>query len=235
VDLLGDRRHEGDPFWSGHYIIVDTKWSVNSKTGIVIHMALTAKGRATRERIVTAAAVLMRRDGVARTTIEDIQLAAGVSASQLYHYFLDKNALVLAVIEQTSDAVLGVQHEKLDEMTCLADLEAWRDHVVGIVRRLRCVGGCPLGSLASDLAESDPIARTQLARSFAEWETVLRHGIATMRDTGEIRADADPDELALAMLTAIQGGLLLSQVRRSTKPLEVGIDAMIAHLRVQAA
>ncbi|SDP26275.1 hypothetical protein SAMN04487897_1595 [Paenibacillus sp. yr247] len=52
-----------------------------------------------------------------------------------------------------------------------------------------------------------------------------------MIDRGELRADADPDILALALLTALQGGLLLTQVRKETSPLEVVFDAMLAHIR----
>jgi TetR/AcrR family transcriptional regulator, transcriptional repressor for nem operon len=68
---------------------------------------LTRKGRATRERIVAAAAELMSRRGVARTTIEDIQEAAAVSTSQMYHYFADKGDLVAAVIDFQTDRVLA--------------------------------------------------------------------------------------------------------------------------------
>jgi hypothetical protein len=37
---------------------------------------------------------------------------------------------------------------------------------------------------------------------------------------------ADPDDLALATLAALQGGLLLAQVQRNPRPLEVALDAM---------
>jgi len=49
-----------------------------------------------------------------------------------------------------------------------------------------------------------------------------------MQDRGHLAADADPDNLALATLAAAQGGLLLGQVHRTTRPLEVALDAMIA-------
>jgi hypothetical protein len=45
------------------------------------------------------------------------------------------------------------------------------------------------------------------------------------------RSHGEVDNLALAMLAAIQGGLLLSQVRRDTAPLEAAVDTMIEHLR----
>jgi TetR/AcrR family transcriptional regulator, transcriptional repressor for nem operon len=192
---------------------------------------LTPKGRATRERIVAAAAELMSQRGVVRTTIEDIQQAAAVSTSQMYHYFADKGDLVAAVIDFQTDQVLAVQHQGLDRLECLEDLRRWRDVMVDVVRGLGCVGGCPIGSLASQLTETDPIARARLARSFAQWEIMIRDGLNVIAGRGELADDTDVDTLALAMLAAIQGGLLLSQVRRDTAPLEAAVDTTIEHLR----
>jgi AcrR family transcriptional regulator len=192
---------------------------------------LTPKGRATRERIVAAAAELMSRRGVARTTIEDIQEAAAVSTSQMYHYFADKGDLVAAVIDFQTDRVLAVQHLGLDRLECLEDLRRWRDIMVDIMRRLGFVGGCPIGSLANELAETDPLARAQVARSFVQWETMIRDGLNSIAARGELPDGTEVDNLALATLAAIQGGLLLSQVRRDTAPLEAAVDTMIEHLR----
>jgi AcrR family transcriptional regulator len=83
--------------------------------------------------------------------------AAGVSSSQLYHYFADKHALVLAVIAHQTQAILDDQ------------------------------------------------------------QPLLAHA-------------ANPDDLALAILAALQGGLLLTQIRRETKPLEVALDTMLDHI-----
>ena len=60
---------------------------------------ITSKGQATRDRILAAAATLMYQQGVAGTSTEALQAAAGVSASQVYHYFNDKHSLTRAVIE----------------------------------------------------------------------------------------------------------------------------------------
>ncbi|TCN44587.1 TetR family transcriptional regulator [Kribbella orskensis] len=198
-------------------------------------MGLTRKGQATRERIVSAASRLMLEQGVARTTIEDIQNAAQVSPSQLYHYFPGKHALVLAVIDHQTGQVMDVQHQGLDQLDSFPALKSWRDLMVGILTKVQCAGGCPLGLLASDLAEADPVARVQLANAFAMWEGLLREGLEQMQERGELSKTADAEELALAMLAAVQGGLLLSQVRRDPKPLVTAVDTMIAHLRTLAA
>ncbi|MET9273480.1 TetR/AcrR family transcriptional regulator [Kribbella sp. NPDC003557] len=191
---------------------------------------LTRKGQATRDRIVVAAARLMLEHGVARTTIEDIQAAAGVSPSQLYHYFPGKDALVTAVIDHQTTQVLDVHQDCLQRLDTIDSLGRWRDVMVNILTEMQCVGGCPLGSLASDLSESDPVARTQLAAAFAGWQELIRQGLADMQQRGELAADADPGELAVAMLAAVQGGLLLSQVSRDPAPLRIAVDTMIDHL-----
>lgn len=192
---------------------------------------LTAKGRATRARIVAAASELMLAQGVARTTIEDIQAEAAVSPSQLYHYFTGKDALVMAVIDYQEQQVMAIQHQGLDGLDSLAALTRWRDLVVDTARGLGCAGGCPLGSLASDLSEADPVARVRLAGSFARWQAMIEHGLTAMRHRGELPARADPAELALALLAAVQGGLLLAQVRRQARPLEAAIDTILDHIR----
>ncbi|MCV7347325.1 helix-turn-helix transcriptional regulator [Mycolicibacterium rhodesiae] len=175
----------------------------------------------------------MQERGVARTTIEDIQAAAGISSSQLYHYFADKSALVAAVIELQGQRVLDVQHLGLDRVTCVDDLWRWRDLIIGIRTAQNCVGGCPLGSLAADLSETDALARAQLARWFAEWERILRAGLASMASAGQFIDGTDTDRLALALLAATQGGLLLSQVNRDTAALAAAMDTVIAQIGAQ--
>ena len=49
-----------------------------------------------------------------------------------------------------------------------------------------------------------------------------------MRDRGQLVPAADPDQLATAMLAALEGGLLLAQIERNTRPLAVALDVMIS-------
>ncbi len=186
---------------------------------------LTRKGQETRQRIVDAAAGLIFRQGVAHTTIEDVRATADVSSSQLYHYFDDKPALVRAVVDHQADTMIGGQ-ETFDFST-LEGLRAWRDFLVASQREHDCSGGCPIGSLGGQLAETDPEGRAHVAEGFKRWEAEIQSGLREMQARGELTPDTDPDTLALALLAALQGGLLLTQVKRDTKPLEAALDAMI--------
>ncbi len=193
--------------------------------------ALTAKGRATRARIIERAAVLMYRDGVAATSTEAILKAAGVSNSQLYHYFADKGDLTHAVIAHQIERVVGRNEELLAEMDSLAVLEGWRDALVEFASRREGQGGCPIGSLASELADVDEPSRTLLLAGMERWRAAIRVGLTNAKARGELRVDADPDHLALASLAALQGGALLTQASRDAAPLKAGLDAAIGYIR----
>ena len=189
---------------------------------------LTRKGEETRRRIVAAAAQLMYERGVTEATLEDVRAAAGVSGSQIYHYFADKQALLLAVIDYQTEAVLEIQQPLFDRLDTMGGLRAWRDALVEYQRRLQCRGGCPIGSLGSEVAENNPEARLAVASGFLRWEAAIQAGLATMHARGEL--DADPEDLALAILAALQGGLLLTQIQRRVRPLEVALDTILDHI-----
>ena len=168
---------------------------------------------------------------VAGTSTEDVQLAAGVSSSQIYHYFAGKKTLVRAVIAHQTATILDFHQPLLSRLDSIEALEAWRDLVVDLCRRPGRRRGCPIGSLCSELAGQDPDAHADLVAGFERWEHAIRDGLTTMRERGELGADIDPARLALAILAAIQGGLLLGQARGDSAALEAALDAMIDRIR----
>jgi TetR/AcrR family transcriptional regulator, transcriptional repressor for nem operon len=196
---------------------------------------ITRKGQATRDRIVGAAAALMYERGVAGTSTEDVQAAAGVSASQVYHYFGDKRSLTRAVIDYQTNVILGFQEPLLARLDSLDALRSWAAVIVGIQRANGFRGGCPLGSLASELVENDSAAREDIVASYRRWQDAIRGGLAAMRDRGELVESADVDKLATALLATLQGGLLLAKALRDGGPLETALNTVIDHIATFAA
>ena len=187
---------------------------------------LTPKGERTRARIVEEAAVLIHERGVAGTTLDDVKAAAEVSGSQLYHYFPDKNDLVQAVIDYQADAT--VSNQRHADLGSVEGVQAWRDMVITAAERVQAKGGCPLGSLGGQLAESDPEARSLIAAGFERWTTEISEGLRSLQAAGQLPPGLDPDDLAVTLLATLQGGLLLAQVQRSTRPFETAVDTLLA-------
>jgi AcrR family transcriptional regulator len=195
---------------------------------------VTDKGRATRNRVLDAAAALVFERGVAGTSLDDVRAAANVSKGQLYHYFADKEDLVHAVIDRTVQQVIDAQ-PRLIELSSWAAIGAWFDDLVQLQIDRHAIGGCPIGGLAGELAETDEQARTELAFGFERWEAPIREGLRHMQAEGKLRRGADPGRLATATLAAIQGGLVLTQTRRDPQQLRIALDAAYAYLRSFAA
>jgi AcrR family transcriptional regulator len=187
----------------------------------------TAKGRETRERIIHVAAELVTERGVAGTSLDDVRARAGVSKSQLYHYFSDRDDLMRAVARAVSDEVLGGQAELFVRLDTIQGLRAWADALVTLQQVRRARGGCPIGSLAGQLAERNEPARHELVDGLDRWEAAIRDGLERMAARGELRSDADPAALAQRVLAAVQGGLLLTQVRRDPDQLRYALDGAL--------
>jgi AcrR family transcriptional regulator len=186
---------------------------------------LTPKGERTRARIVEAAAQLIYERGVAGTTLDDVKAAAEVSGSQMYHYFPDKDELVQAVITHQADVIAGNQRQA--DLGSADGLRAWRDMVIAQARSEDGKGGCPLGSLAGQLAETDPHARALLASGFGQWQAAISDGLRRLHDARHLPDGTDPDALAVTLLATLQGGLLLAQVQRDTRPLETAVGTLL--------
>jgi AcrR family transcriptional regulator len=186
---------------------------------------LTAKGERTRTRIVEAAARLIYEHGVAGTTLDDVKAAAGVSGSQMYHYFPDKDELVQAVISHQADVI--ARNQRHADLGSAEGLRAWRDMVIAQAKSEEGKGGCPLGSLAGQLAETDPHARALLADGFGQWQTAIGEGLRGLHQAGQLSDGTDADALAVTLLATLQGGLLLAQVQRDPGPLETAVDTLL--------
>ncbi|MGB3473462.1 MAG: TetR family transcriptional regulator C-terminal domain-containing protein [Mycobacterium sp.] len=194
---------------------------------------LTEKGQATRARILEHAAGLIYANGVAATNNEQLRRVAGVSGSQLNHYFPTKESLVLAVIEWQAERILSAYRaERFAGFETLEALRDWVDSYVNDESAYR--DGCTLGSLASEIIKTDLDVHDALAGAFDQWRDIFRDGIQRMQDLGRIGAEADPTQLADLLLSAFQGGMLLTQVKRDVSPLKNALHAAIDHVQTFA-
>src|SRR5689334_8454311 len=190
----------------------------------------TGRGRASRERIVERAAELFAEQGVAATSLDEVLAAAGAGKSQLYHYFRGRDELVAAAVGLRCAQVLAGLTQALDTIGSLAELE---QALAGFADGYEQMGlpGCPIGSLAGEVAERNEGARLQTAAAFDAWEQLFAGALERMRERGELRADASSAVLATALLASIEGGMVLSQARKDPAPLRIAVEAALGQVR----
>ena len=192
---------------------------------------LTARGAATRDRIVHAAAGLMYVKGVNATTLDDVRAATGTSKSQLYRHFPDKQALVHAVIGLRGAQVLERETQRLGRLNSFSGLVRWRNALIQANSLRDGAYGCGLGSMASELADQDEQARVSLAGLFRSWEELLAAGLRRMQAKGTLSPQADPGQLAVGLMAALQGGYLLASTAHDVGPMEIALDLVLEQVK----
>lgn len=189
----------------------------------------TRRGRDSKARIVWAAAKLMYERGVTATTVDDILAASGTGKSQFYHYFPDKDALVSEVLGYQLDAILEAQSRfALDSWE---GIDGWLQALIEVHDSRLGLHGCPLGSIAGEVIEQGEPMRLSAADAFNRWESAWAAALAALRSRGELEPTADPAALAEAVVAIIQGGYLLSSIKRDIRPMEAAVEATSMYLR----
>jgi TetR/AcrR family transcriptional regulator, transcriptional repressor for nem operon len=191
---------------------------------------ITKRGRASRERIVERAAELFAERGIAATSVDEVLAASGTGKGQFYHYFRSRDELAAAAVGHRCAQVVAGLAQALGSVSSLAELEQALAGFADGYEQME-LPGCPIGTLASEVAGRNEAARLQAAAGFGAWERLLADVLARMRQRGELRADARPAVLATELLASLEGGMVLSQARKDPAPLRIAVAAGLARVR----
>ena len=188
---------------------------------------MTERGRATRQRIIEATGREILASGIGGTTLDTVRAATLTSKSQLFHYFPGGKAeLVREVAVWEGGELLAAQRPHIDDLASWESWHAWRDalvdYYIGLGR-----WACPIGSMATQAAMTDPELARIITQSMASWRLSLASGVTKMQRAGKVDRMADPQRIAVAILAALQGGLVLSQPEKASWPLEAAIDSAL--------
>ena len=196
---------------------------------------LTAKGRATRERILQSAAQVILVDGISGLNLKKVREAASVSGSQMTHYFVDKQALIRAVIGRQIEVVLDFHRQpKLGRLSTFDDYEEWIAANLGYLRRIGYVGTPTYHTLAGQLVKSDEATRKTLAAGYWQWIELIEQSIQGMKDRGVLVTKAQPKELAMVIVASHQGGATMTFAYRQEWPLMDALRFAVNYLRMFA-
>ncbi|MEV0584161.1 TetR/AcrR family transcriptional regulator [Nonomuraea sp. NPDC050310] len=168
---------------------------------------------AKRRRLMEAAADVVHRQGVERTTIADIARAAEVPVGNVYYYFKTKDELVAAALAE-HERQLDLLVERLDQLADPRErlrrlIEGWVGQA-GLAARY----GCPTGTLAVELDKRDEGGLDQ------EAGRVIRRLLTWVETQFRELGQADPEGLALTLVGAYQGMSLLASALRDPAVME---------------
>lgn len=189
------------------------------------------EGTTTKARIVEASAELIHVNGVFATSVDQVLRASGTGKSQFYYHFESKEALVHEVLRFQLSRYIAAQEPFIENLDSWKGIKEWLTALGDQHERRELLGGCPIGSLAAEMADRDEALRRELAESFAQWESYLVKGLRSLKARGLLSSRAEPADLADSVMAAIQGGYLLATTRKDIRPMRSALSAAYSYLR----
>mgnify|MGYP000072066575 CR=1 FL=1 len=185
----------------------------------------------TRERLIDAARRLALRKGFDRTSISELIAEAGVQRGSLYHYFPGKDDLGLAVLERDRVGFMTLLDSTLSRPGSPANvLKGFFNAALKMHRETGFVGGCLWGNTALEMSDTNPAYAKLVGEVFQAWLSKVEAVIARGQDEGEFRTDVAPGDLARLVVAGIEGGIMMSRLTKSPRPLKTCLDSLHALL-----
>jgi TetR/AcrR family transcriptional repressor of nem operon len=193
----------------------------------------STKGAATRDQILNAAARLIHVQGYQSTSLDDVLRESGVGKGNFYYYFKSKEDLGYAIIDRITQAFversLGPAFADA-EADPVAQIDVFLDRVLDAQRLRKCIGGCVMGNLASELSDVHEGFRQRLAGIFDLWRVQLAEVVSRGQARGRLRADMDASRVAQFLVAGLEGSILLSKVTKDITVMERCVEELKQHL-----
>ena len=186
-----------------------------------------------KEQILEVATGLIAAQGFHRTSLDDVLRLSGAGKGNFYHYFHSKEDLGYAILDRlltrfearTLTPIFGDGGRDP-----LGQVEAFLDEILATQRARNCVGGCPLGNLATELADAHEGFRQRLAAGFERWRQCLAGALTRAQALGTLAPEVEPAGLAHFLVAGIEGAILLTKVQKDIGVMEHCVAELRRHL-----
>jgi TetR/AcrR family transcriptional repressor of nem operon len=184
---------------------------------------------------VAAATSLMAIKGYHGTSLDDVLRESGIGKGSFYHFFRSKEELghaildtiVTGFIERTVEPCFSdAQGEPLGQIRCFLD------RVVAAQRAHNCVGGCPLGNLASELSDVHEGFRARLAQVFSAWRDRLTLALREAQRRETLTSACRPEAVAHFLVASLEGAILMTKVTKDIAVMEQCVDELKRYLTI---
>lgn len=181
-----------------------------------------SKAERTRQFIVEKTAPVFNAKGYAGTSLSDLTSATGLTKGSIYGNFTNKDEVALAAFDYNFDRITQYIRERILAVEnavnrLLIYPQVYRDFLT--IPFL--AEGCPLLNTATEADDTHPLLRDKAASALAFWKTSLENQVKRGVERGEIRSDASPTEVAVILMSVIEGAIM--QAKTTGRPTELWI------------
>ncbi len=190
------------------------------------------KGEITRQRIIEQAAPIFNRRGYAGCSMHDVMEATGLEKGGLYRHFSTKEELAAEAFRYSIEKSVKLRTDNLDRSHgAVPLLRSFIERFVETTSMVR--GGCPLLNTAVDADDGNPVLREMAREAFRDWRERLAKIVKEGIRSGEIRASANPRQIANTIIATLEGALMMSRLegnKTALRDAQAALDTVLGCL-----
>lgn len=194
---------------------------------------MASKGELTKERILTEATQLFHEKGLGATSVSDLLSATGVKKGSLYFHFSSKEDIVLAALERAKEGFSEIMDSNLAGTTPGERLTHYFESVYRSHERTKFQKGCLFGNTALEVSNNEESYSQIVESLFTKWIAKLEDVIAEAQEKGQVRDDLEANTLAQHVVATIEGGIMLSKLKKDGGPLSLCLGTLKVFLQLK--
>ncbi len=170
----------------------------------------------TRDRFIASTLELFRLHGYNGTSLSQVTKATGAPTGSLYHHFKGgKDELTIAVLETAGaaygDLFVAIWDAEPDPVSAV---DAFFTGASAVLEESDFIDPCPIGTIAREVASTNEALRGTALGVFDSWVALAEERLVAAE-----LAPAEANELATALVAAIEGGFILARTAKNADPL----------------
>ncbi len=185
---------------------------------------MQTRSEETRNRVIESTISLINTGGYTGTSMDDIIKATGVKKGNLYFHFSSKEELVIQVLERARDDYFSYLNRAVTFDSPLKNIESILEAAYRFHLKRNFTGGCIFGNIILELSESNPRISSIAGSALQQWIDLMDKLISDAVSKGEINTPLAAKSLAEHIVSSMEGGIMLSRIRKNGKPLRNCMD-----------
>ena len=193
--------------------------------------AVQERAQKTRLKIIQTALDLFHKQGVNATSVDEILEKSGTGKSQFYHYFKSKDDLIHGVVQNFYETLCSKKLPIKYDIKTWQDLEEWFNFFIQFQKSIGCERGCPMATIGYELTKQQEPVRREISLIFEFTVNCLAAFFINLKTEGKLRKSVDPNALAELCFLTMQGGMVVSKIKKETTSFENSVNHIISYLK----
>ena len=195
----------------------------------------TSKAERTRQFIVEKTAPIFNARGFAGTSLTDLTGATGLTKGSIYGNFENKDEVALAAFDYNFGKVTEyVKQRILATENAIDRLLVYPTVYRNFLKIPFLKPGCPILNTATEADDTHPELKEKAAAALAFWKKALENQVKRGIERKEIRKDTDPTEVAVLIMSLIEGGIMQAKATSRSTELKIAMDFLERYIRTLA-